>query len=228
MARRFKYLDTLIIAFVVVLMISNLVASKPIAAGPFRFSGAQLLFPITYIFGDIFTEVYGYGASRRAIWAGFLASALLAVMGNLVVALPPGPGWKGQEAFETVFYQVPRVIGASLIAFWAGEFANAFVLAKMKLWTRGRMLWTRTIASTAVGQLVDTFVVVFLVFAGTVPVSEMWLLMANGYIGKVVYEAAATPLTYAAVNGLKRAEGVDVFDENTDFNPFHGDALKSG
>lgn len=220
--RRFKHLDTLIIVFVVVLMISNLVAQKIVAIGPhFRLSGAQLLFPVTYIFGDIFTEVYGYAASRRAIWTGFLASALLAVMGNVIVALPPAPEFKHQEAFQTVFYNVPRIIVASLIAYWCGEFANAFVMAKVKMLTKGRFLWMRTIGSTAVGQLVDTVVVMTLAFYGTVSGAELFRLMYSGYFGKVLYEALATPLTYLVVNGLKRSEGVDVFDEGTDFNPFH-------
>ncbi len=220
--RRFKHLDTLIIIFVVVLMISNLVAQKIVAIGPhFRLSGAQLLFPVTYIFGDIFTEVYGYAASRRAIWTGFLASALLAVMGNVIVALPPAPEFKYQEAFQIVFYTVPRIIFASLIAYWCGEFANAFIMAKVKLLTKGRFLWMRTIGSTAVGQLVDTAVVIAIAFYGTVSGAEMFRLMYSGYFGKVLYEALATPVTYLVVNGLKRSEGIDVFDDGTDFNPFH-------
>ncbi len=229
MARRFKHLDTLIICFVVVLMISNLVAQKIVAVGPFRLSGAQLLFPITYIFGDIFTEVYGYAASRRAIWTGFLSSALLAVMGNLIVALPPAPEFQHQAAFQIVFYTVPRIIVASLIAYWVGEFANAFVMAKVKLITRGRMLWLRTIGSTAVGQLIDTVVVIVIAFAGTMSTGEMIRLMYSGYIGKVLYEVLATPVTYLVVNGLKRSEGLDIFDESTDFNPFHtGEADDKG
>jgi len=217
---RFRYLDILIHAFVVVLMISNLVGPKITAIGPFRLSGAQLLFPITYIFGDIFTEVYGYAASRRAIWTGFFASALLSVMGLITVALPPAPDWKGQEAFATVFGFVPRMVAASLIAYWCGEFANAFVMAKLKILTRGRHLWSRTISSTAVGQLVDSVIVMFLAFGGTISTSEILRLIGSGYLGKVLYEAAATPVTYLVVNGLKRAEGIDVYDKRTDFSPF--------
>src|SRR5579872_5445676 len=134
-ARQFRYYDLLVHIFVVLLLISNLVGQKISAIGPFRVSGAQLLFPVTYIFGDIFTEVYGYAASRRAIWLGFLANGLLAVMGLITVWLPPAPGWPNQDAFATVFYTVPRLIIASLIAFWSGEFVNSFVLAKMKIWT---------------------------------------------------------------------------------------------
>lgn len=218
---RFKHLNTCIHVFVVVLMISNLIGQKIVAVGPFRISGAQLLFPVTYIFGDIFTEVYGYAASRRAIWIGFFASALLAVMGMIVVALPPAPEFKGQDAFAFVFNFVPRMVVASLLAYWAGEFSNAYVMAKMKLWTKGRFLWSRTIGSTVVGQLVDSIVVMTVAFAGVVSVGEIVRLIYSGYLGKVLYEAAMTPMTYLVVNWLKKAEGVDVFDQNTDFNPFH-------
>jgi uncharacterized integral membrane protein (TIGR00697 family) len=217
---RFRYYEALVHAFVVVLLISNLVGQKITAVGPFRISGAQLLFPIAYIFGDIFTEVYGYAASRRAIWIGFFASALLSVMGMLTVWLPPAPGWENQEAFATVFGFVPRMVAASLAAFWAGEFANSFVLSKMKLLTGGRYLWTRTIGSTAVGQGVDTAVLMFLAFAGRLDPGTILNLIGSGYLGKVLYEAAATPLTYAVVGFLKRREGVDVFDAGVSYNPF--------
>ena len=166
-SRQFRYYDLLVHIFVVVLLVSNLVGQKITAVGPFRISGAQLLFPITYIFGDVFTEVYGYGASRRAIWIGFFASALLAIMGLFAVWLPPAPDWHGQEAFAKVFDFVPRLVAASLIAYWCGEFTNSYVLAKMKLWTGGRYLWTRTVGSTVAGQAVDTAVVKILAFAGS-------------------------------------------------------------
>lgn len=221
--RRYRYLDHLIHVFVVVLMVSNLVGPKIVAVGPFRISGAQLLFPITYIFGDIFTEVYGYAASRRAIWTGFFASALLSAMAMITVALPPAPDWPHQEAFETVFHFVPRMVLASLLAYWAGEFSNAFVLAKLKIWTKGRMLWVRTIGSTVVGQFVDTVVVMIIAFGGSLSKELIANLILSGYLGKVLYEAAATPLTYAVVGYLKRKEGVDVFDYRTDFNPFHAE-----
>lgn len=220
---RFRYLDSLIHVFVVVLIVSNLVGPKIVAVGPFRISGAQLLFPITYIFGDIFTEVYGYGASRRAIWTGFFASALLSIMGLITVALPPAPDWPHQEAFATVFHFVPRMVIASLLAYWAGEFSNAFVMAKLKLVTKGRHLWVRTIGSTMVGQLVDTTVVMVIAFGGSLSTSLIATLIVSGYLGKVLYEAAATPLTYLVVNTLKRKEGVDVFDYSTNFNPFRAE-----
>jgi queuosine precursor transporter len=217
---RFKYLEGMTVMFVAILMISNLVGQKICAFGPFLVSGAQVLFPLTYIFGDIFTEVYGYGASRRAIWYGFFASALLAIMGIIAVALPPAPGWPNQAAFATVFKFVPRLVAASLLAYWSGEFANSLVLAKMKILTQGRLLWTRTIGSTMVGQGVDTAVVTALAFGGTVKPATLGNLIISAYLFKVVYEAAMTPVTYGVVNFLKRREGVDWFDYTTDFNPF--------
>jgi len=218
--RTYKHFDLLLSIFLVVLLISNLVGQKICNIGGFYVSGAQLLFPLTYIFGDVFTEVYGYAASRRAIWLGFLANALLAVMGLIVVWLPPAPGWQNQAAFATVFYQIPRLIVASLIAYWCGEFANSFTLAKMKLWTGGRMLWTRTVGSTVVGQLVDTVILVAIGFSGTAPVAVLARLVVGAYLFKVVYEVVATPVTYAIVGFLKRSEGVDAFDFKSDFNPF--------
>ena len=217
---RFRYYDNLVHVFVVVLLVSNLVGPKVTAIGPFRVSGAQLLFPVTYIFGDVFTEVYGYAASRRAIWIGFFASALLSVMGLFAVWLPAAPGWPDQKAFATVFEFVPRMVAASLAAFWCGEFANSYVLSRMKLLTRGRHLWTRTIGSTVVGQAVDTALVMTLAFGGTLPAGLIVNLIVSGYLGKVAYEAAATPLTYMVVNILKRTEGVDVFDERVNYSPF--------
>jgi queuosine precursor transporter len=183
-------------------------------------AGAQLLFPITYIFGDIFTEVYGYGASRRAIWLGFFASLILMLMGLFVVWVPAAPDWPNQKAFEAVFYIVPRFIAASLIAFWLGEFTNSYTLAKMKLWTNGKWLWTRTIGSTVAGQLVDTTTVIVIAFVGRASWTTMLNLIVSGYFAKVLYETVATPLTYLIVNSLKRAEGIDVYDRNTNFNPF--------
>lgn len=218
--RRFRYLDSLITVFVVVLLISNVVGQKITAFGPLRVSGAQLLFPITYIFGDVFTEVYGYSASRKAIWFGFFASLLLSLMSLLCVALPPAPEWPNQKAFATIFYTVPRLVVASLIAYWCGEFANSYTMAKMKLFTKGKHLWTRTIGSTVIGQAVDSVVVMFVAFYGTLPVGTIVRLILSGYVAKVVYETLMTPATYAVVNFLKRKEKVDYFDYDTDFNPF--------
>jgi uncharacterized integral membrane protein (TIGR00697 family) len=218
--RRFRYLDLLTIGFVVVLLVSNLVGQKICQIGPLKVSGAQLLFPIAYICGDVFTEVYGYAASRRAIWIGFFAMALLSVMGAIAVALPAAPGWPNQQAFATVFGLVPRFAIASLIAYWAGEFTNSFTLAKMKILTRGRWLWTRTIGSTITGQAVDTAVVIAIAFAGYTSARTMGIMILSSYLTKVVYETLATPLTYLVVAQLKRAESVDAYDTTTNFNPF--------
>src|SRR3984957_18390849 len=218
-ARQYRYLDFLINIFVVVLIVSNLIAPKSVAIGPLRVSAAQLLFPITYIFGDVFTEVYGYSASRRAIWVGFMASAVMAMFGMFAIWLPPAPEFKNQAAYEIIFGVVPRNVAGSLLAYWAGEFANSLTVAKMKIWTNGRYLWTRTVGSTVVGQAVDTTIVVVFIFWGQ-PLGVMFQLIVSGYLFKVIYEVVATPLTYKVVNFLKREEGVDYFDRQTNFNPF--------
>lgn len=218
--QRYRYLDSLITLFVVVLVISNTIAAKFFAIGVLRISCAQMLFPLTYIFGDVFTEVYGYSASRRAIWQGFFASFLLVAITWIAVTIPGAPEYTDQVAFETIFKPVGRIVAASLLAYWCGEFANSYTLAKLKLVTNGKYLWTRTIGSTVVGQAVDTTVVMFAAFYGTRPVSVILKLIVSGYIIKVVYETIMTPVTYAVVNYLKRAESVDYFDRDTDFNPF--------
>jgi uncharacterized integral membrane protein (TIGR00697 family) len=217
--RRYKYLDSFITLFVVVLLVSNIVASKFFAIGPFRVSVAQILFPITYIFGDIFTEVYGYGASRRAIWYGFYASFILVAISFIAVKIPPAPEYTNQAAFATIFAPVGRIVLASLLAYWCGEFANSFTLAKMKLFTKGKYLWTRTIGSTVVGQAVDTTVVIFIIFYRQ-PLNVILRLIISGYLIKVIYETLMTPFTYAVVNFLKRTEAVDYFDYETNFSPF--------
>jgi len=229
---RYKYLDALTTAFVVILLVSNLVAQKvclfgpfgPIrpfgVIGPFAVSGAVILFPITYIFGDVFTEVYGYAASRRAIWLGFFGTALLYIVGAAVIALPAAPGWKNEQAFATVFGFIPRILAASLIAFWAGEFANSYTMARLKLFTNGRMLWTRTVGSTVVGQAVDTTLVITLTFGGIYPVRTLLNIIGTGYLLKVTYEVLATPITYLVINWLKRSEHADAFDRHQSFNPF--------
>jgi uncharacterized integral membrane protein (TIGR00697 family) len=232
--RTYKYLDALTTAFVVILLVSNLVAQKVVevgpfpahlfghswSIGPFATSGAMILFPITYIFGDVFTEVYGFAASRRAIWLGFFGTALLYLVAAFVIWLPASPEWKNQQAFATVFGIIPRILVASLFAFWAGEFANSYTMARMKLFTNGRMLWTRTVGSTVVGQAVDTTLVIVLTFAGKYSVHTLVLMIVTGYLLKVAYEVIATPMTYLVINWLKRAEHSDAFDRNESFNPF--------
>lgn len=218
--KRYRYLDSLITLFVVVLVISNTIAAKFFAIGFMRVSCAQMLFPLTYIFGDVFTEVYGYSASRKAIWQGFFASFLLVAITWIAVTIPGAPEYTDQVAFETIFKPVGRIVAASLLAYWCGEFANSYTLAKLKLLTNGKHLWTRTIGSTIVGQAVDTTVVMFAAFYGTRPVGVILKLIVSGYVIKVVYETLMTPITYKVVNTLKRVEGVDYFDRDTNFNPF--------
>ncbi len=217
---RYRYLDALITLFVTVLLVSNIIATKFFAIGPLRVSTAQMLFPITYIFGDIFTEVYGYGASRRAIWYGFFASFILVALSYLAVIVPPAPEYRDQQAFATIFKPVGRIVAASLLAYWCGEFANSFTLAKLKLLTKGKYLWTRTIGSTVVGQAVDTTVVMFAAFYGMRSTHVILELIISGYVIKVLYETLMTPVTYAVVNFLKRTEAVDYFDYETNFSPF--------
>ncbi|GAC1420139.1 MAG: queuosine precursor transporter [Acidobacteriaceae bacterium] len=228
--RRYRYLDLLTTMFVVILLVSNLVAQKVCAfgpvfgIGPFYTSGALLLFPVTYIFGDIFTEVYGFAASRRAIWLGFFGTALLYGLSAAVIALPGAPGWRNQAAFATVFGFIPRLLAASLIAYWAGEFANSYTMARLKLLTNGEKLWTRTIGSTIVGQGVDTVLVITLTFGGVYSGSTLVKIIWQGYLAKVAYEVLATPVTYAVVGWLKRTEHADAFDRNVSFNPFRLEA----
>jgi queuosine precursor transporter len=219
--RSYKYLSTLLTFFVAILLISNVVGQKLCMIWGFKIGGANLLFPVTYIFGDVFTEVYGYAASRRAIWLGFICSFMLSAMGMIMVMLPPHPEWHNQEAYATIFWAVPRMVISSLVAYWCGEFSNSFTLAKLKVYTRGRHLWARTISSTVVGQLVDTTVFLSLAFYETLSLGSLVELIITSYSFKVIYEVAATPLTYWVVNSLKRAEGVDTYDFDTDFNPFH-------
>jgi len=225
----YRFLEMFIVIFVVILLISNLVGAKIISLGSLhiagldiaiRFGGGNLLFPFTYIFGDVFTEVYGYAGSRRAIWLGFFASILMAVVCALIVALPPAPEFHEQRAYEVVLGVVPRMVAASLIAYLCGEFVNSFVLAKMKILTKGRHLWTRTIGSTVAGQFADSVIFMTVAFAWVQSPGVIWELIYSGYLFKVIYEAAMTPLTYWVVNKLKHAEGVDVYDVRTDFSPF--------
>lgn len=218
--RTYRYFDTIMVAFVVVLLLSNTVAVKAMRLGPWVTDGATLLFPISYIFGDVLTEVYGYARSRRVIWAGFAANAFMAAVYAVVGWLPAAPDWTGQEAYTAILGQAPRIVLASLLAFWAGEFCNSYVLARLKVLTQGRWLWTRTFGSTIVGQAIDTTIFVTIVFWGVLPAAGIWEIIRFGFVFKVAYETLATPLTYAVVNFLKRVEQEDHFDAATDFNPF--------
>ncbi|HUF90848.1 MAG TPA: queuosine precursor transporter [Candidatus Limnocylindria bacterium] len=205
--------------FVTCLLTANIIASKLIVVGGVVLTAAIVIFPLSYVIADVLTEVWGYGAARRVIWLGFACNAVLVAAVWVGGALPPAPFWTGEAAYQEIFSHTPRILLASFLAYLVGEFANAFVLARLKIATRGRWLWLRTIGSTVVGQALDTSVFVTVAFAGTVPASVLAVMMGGQYVLKVVYEAAATPLTYAAVAWLKRAEQVDTFDHDTDFNP---------
>lgn len=218
--RPYRYFDFVMVLFVAVLIISNVASSKILLLGPFTFDGGTILFPISYIFGDILTEVYGYSRSRRVIWSGFFCTALMALVLAIVGMLPPAPGWDHQEAYMAILGITPRIVLGSLIAYFSGEFSNSYILAKMKIWTRGRWLWTRTIASTIVGEGVDTLLFVMIAFYGVLSSSLLISVIVSNYVFKVGVEACATPVTYAITNFLKRAENEDYYDYHTDFNPF--------
>lgn len=226
--RPFRYFDLVMVAFVTVLVCSNLIGPAKIAQidaplfGVLTFGAGVLFFPISYVFGDILTEVYGYARSRRVIWAGFAALAFASVMAWVIVQLPPAPFWHNQPAYEVAFGATWRIALASLIAFVCGEFVNSYVLAKMKIWTKGRRLWTRTIGSTIFGEGVDSLLFYPLAFYGTgiIPDDKLPLVMLAQFVTKVGVEVAFTPLTYKIVGWLKEAEREDYYDRNTDFNPF--------
>ncbi|MGE5528515.1 MAG: queuosine precursor transporter [Patescibacteria group bacterium] len=234
--RAYKYFDLIVGLFVAVLVISNIASVKivliriplgllrPILPLPptaaLTFDGGTLLFPISYIFGDILTEVYGFAHSRRAIWTGFAGLALLSLTLWIVGILPAAPGWTGQEAYKATLMFAPRVAGASMLAYFAGGFANSTILSRLKIATRGRWLWTRTIGSTLVGELVDSVVFVAAAFAGAMSSSLLFSIMLSNYVFKTAYEIAATPATYAVTGWLKRAEQEDKYDYGEKYNPF--------
>lgn len=218
---RFRYFDIVMAAFVAVLLLSNIIgAAKLSTVAGFTFGAGILFFPISYVIGDVLTEVYGYARARRVIWVGFGAMVFMAFMSWAVVAMPPAASWDGQAAYESVFGQVPRIVLASIIAFWSGEFVNSFVLAKMKVWTKGKALWSRTIGSTVFGQAVDSAIFYPVAFLGVWETQDVLVVMVTNWALKVAWEAVLTPLTYLVVGTLKRAEGVEVFDTDTDFSPF--------
>lgn len=219
--QHFRYYDLVMAAFVAVLLLSNIIgAAKLSTVAGFTFGAVILFFPVSYVIGDVLTEVYGYARARRVIWAGFAAMIFMAFMSWAVVAMPPAASWEGQDAYEQVFGLVPRIVMASMIAFWAGEFVNSYVLAKMKIWTNGKALWSRTIGSTVLGQGVDSLLFYPIAFLGIWETHDVLLVMVTNWALKVLWEAVLTPVTYLAVGFLKRREGVDLFDEDTDFSPF--------
>jgi uncharacterized integral membrane protein (TIGR00697 family) len=226
--RSFRYYDIIMAAFVAILLLSNIIGASKRATldlpliGAWSFGAGVMFFPISYIIGDVLTEVYGYARARRVIWVGFGALIFMAFMSWVVVSLPPAEGWPGQAAYESVFGNSWRIVLASITAFWVGEFANSFVLARMKSFTNGRYLWTRTIGSTVVGQGLDSLIFYPLAFYGLAgwPIEQLWQVVVSQFVIKTLWEALLTPVTYAVVGTLKRREGVDVFDEHTDFTPF--------
>ncbi len=219
--RLYKYYDLVMALFVTVLLCSNVIgAAKVCTVWGFTFGAGVLFFPISYIFNDVLTEVYGYARARKVVWAGFGAIVFASFMSWVVLTLPPAIGWNDQRAYETVFGQTPRIVFASLGAFFVGEFANSFVLAKMKILTSGRFLWSRTIGSTIVGEGVDSLVFYPLAFLGVWENRLVLTVMVSNYIIKVLWEAIVTPFTYRVVGFLKRAEQEDYYDIDTDFTPF--------
>ncbi len=219
-SRNSKYFIYIAIAFVVVLVLSNITAGKIAKFGPFFLSGATIVFPISFIFGDILTEVYGYKASRRIIWSGFASLVFMSLILWLVQLLPSAPFWQNQDAYETILGSVPKIVFASMTAYFLGEFSNSFVLSRMKVWMKGKHLWMRTIGSTIVGEGVDSIFFAMIAFYGTMPFSALITLILSIYIFKVLYEILATPFVYLIVNRLKKAEGIDVYDKGISYNPF--------
>ncbi len=240
--RHYRYFDYMMAAFVAILLLSNLIGAaklsvvdlSPLVALvawlPWRwlvneqhqmiFGAGILFFPVSYVLGDVLTEVYGYANARRCVWTGFAALLFMAFMSYVVVAMPPAAGWSGQAAYESVFGNTWRIVAASVIAFWAGEFVNSFVLAKMKILTGGTKLWTRTIGSTVFGQAVDSAIFYPVAFLGIWSNQQVLTVLVTNWGLKVLWEVVLTPVTYIVVGFLKRREGVDVFDTGTDFSPF--------
>jgi uncharacterized integral membrane protein (TIGR00697 family) len=226
--RSYRYYEFVMAAFVTVLICSNLIGPAKIAQfelpllGAIVFGSGAMFFPISYVFGDILTEVYGYSRARRVIWAGFAGLGFASFMSAVVVALPPAPFWKHQAAYEVAFGSTWRIVAASMIAYFCGEFVNSYVLAKMKIRTSGKWLWTRTIGSTIAGEAVDSALFYPLAFygSGIIPNDKLPLVMLAQFIAKVGVEVAFTPVTYKVVGFLKRAEREDYYDRRTDFNPF--------
>jgi queuosine precursor transporter len=213
--------------FVATLVASNIIAVKIAALGPFSVPAAIVIFPLAYLFGDVLTEVWGYRVARTVIWTGFLANIVVVLFIAAAIAIPADPHYVDQSAYARVLGSSPRLVAASLTAYLLGEFLNAFVLARLKVATRGRLLWTRTIGSTVIGQGVDSAVFISLAFAGTQPWSLLLVIIRDVWVVKVLYEIVATPITYALVTFLKRVEGVDTFDRDTKFSPIPLASLRS-
>lgn len=225
--RQFKYYDLIMGAYVCVLLCANLIGPAKVSTvtipliGDVTFMAGVLFFPISYLFGDVLSEVYGYARDRRVVWTGFAALVFAAVMSTVIVALPPSVGWQDkQTAVETIFGSTPRIIAGSIIAFWSGSLVNSYVLAKMKIWTQGRWLWTRTIGSTMCGELVDSVLFYCIAFYGVWSMDQLVAVTATQYVLKTGWEVVMTPVTYRLVARLKNAEREDYYDRDTDFTPF--------
>jgi uncharacterized integral membrane protein (TIGR00697 family) len=227
MQKNYKYYDLILGAYVCVLLCANLIGPAKVSTiqlpviGSVTFLAGVLFFPISYVFGDVLTEVYGYARDRRCVWSGFAALAFASIMATVVVKLPPADFWRDkQPAVEAMFGNTPRIVAASMIAFWSGSFVNSYVLAKMKLWTGGRWLWTRTIGSTLCGELVDSALFYSIAFYGLWASNNLLTVMVTQYVLKSGWEVVMTPVTYKVVGFLKRIEKEDYFDRNTKFTPF--------
>jgi queuosine precursor transporter len=219
--KKFKFYDLIMAAFVTILLCSNIIgAEKVVTIAGFSFGAGILFFPLSYFFNDILTEVYGYARSRKVVWAGFGAMGFASLMSWVVVTLPPAQGWIHQGAYEIVFGQTPRIVIASLLAFFSGEFINSFVLAKMKVFTTGRFLWMRTIGSTVAGEAADSLIFYPIAFYGFWPNDLLITVMITNYVIKVSWEVIATPITYKVIGFLKRKEHEDYYDRDTNFTPF--------
>ena len=225
--KSYRYYDLILGAYVCVLLCANLIGAAKVSVvtlpvvGPRTYMAGVLFFPISYLFGDILTEVYGYARDRRAVWAGFGALAFAALMAAVIVHLPPADFWRAkQAAVEEMFGNTPRIICASIIAYWCGSFVNSYVLAKMKILTRGRWLWTRLIGSTICGELVDSVLFYSIAFGGLWALNDLVTVATDQYVLKSLWEVIATPLTYRIVAWLKRAEQEDYYDLDTNFTPF--------
>ena len=220
MNKNYRYLGGISVFFVSVLLISNVASAKIVDFGWFTFDGGTLLFPLSYIFGDILTEVYGYKKSRNVIWLGFFMALLMSIVFIIVGKLPSAPDWANQSAYDLILGLTPRIVFASLVAYSFGEFSNSFILAKMKILTKGKMLWTRTIGSTIVGEFVDSTIFILIAFIGILPNSLLLTLIISNYVFKTSIEVIFTPITYKVINFLKKKENEDYYDADTNFNPF--------
>jgi len=218
--KNYRYFDVLVALFVAVLLISNIASTKILSIWKFTFDGGTILFPLSYIFGDILTEVYGFRRSRRVIWLGFMAAILMSLTFYVVQLLPPAAGWSYQDDFSHILGFVPRIVLASLVAYFAGEFSNSFTLSKLKIFTRGRFLWIRTITSTLIGEGLDTLLFCTIAFYGTIPFPVLISVILSNYIFKCSVEILFTPFTYIIVNFLKKKENEDVYDTGISYNPF--------